>query len=56
MRLRDLDTGNILFETENQGAFVSSSKRYYVRFRVEVWERRRRLCLRTTTTRPAARC
>jgi autotransporter strand-loop-strand O-heptosyltransferase len=38
VRLRDLDTGNILFESENQGAFVSSSKRYYVRFSVEVWD------------------
>jgi autotransporter strand-loop-strand O-heptosyltransferase len=36
--LRDLETGNILFQTENQGAFVSSSKRYFVRFSVEVWE------------------
>src|SRR5450432_1820470 len=32
VRLRDLDTGNILFQTENQGAFVSSSKRFFVRF------------------------
>jgi autotransporter strand-loop-strand O-heptosyltransferase len=38
VRLRDLDTGNILFESENQGAFVSSSKRFFVRFGVEVWE------------------
>jgi autotransporter strand-loop-strand O-heptosyltransferase len=38
VRLRDLDSGNILFQSENQGAFVSSSKRYYVRFGVEVWE------------------
>jgi autotransporter strand-loop-strand O-heptosyltransferase len=36
--LRDLDTGNILFQSENQGAFVSSSKRFFVRFRVEVWD------------------
>ena len=28
VRLRDLDTGNILFQSENQGAFVSSAKRY----------------------------
>ena len=34
--LRDLDTGNILFESKNQGAFVASSKRFYVRFRIEV--------------------
>ncbi len=38
VRLRDLDTGNILFQTENQGAFVSSSKRFFVRFGVEVWD------------------
>jgi hypothetical protein len=38
VRLRDLDTGNILFQTENQGAFVSSSKRFYVRIGIEVWE------------------
>jgi autotransporter strand-loop-strand O-heptosyltransferase len=38
VRLRDLDTGNILFESENQGAFVSSSKRFFVRFGIEVWE------------------
>jgi autotransporter strand-loop-strand O-heptosyltransferase len=37
VRLRDLDTGNILFQSENQGAFVSSSKRYFVRFGLEVW-------------------
>jgi autotransporter strand-loop-strand O-heptosyltransferase len=36
--LRDLDTGNILFETRNEGATVSSSKRFYVRFGLEVWE------------------
>jgi autotransporter strand-loop-strand O-heptosyltransferase len=36
--LRDLDTGNILFQSENEGAFVSSSKRFYVRFKIEVWD------------------
>lgn len=38
VRLRDRDTGNILFESENQGAFVNSSKRFFVRFSVEIWE------------------
>ena len=38
VRLRDLDTGNILFQSETQGAFISSSKRYYVRIGIEVWE------------------
>ena len=36
VRLRDLDTGNILFETETKGARVASSKRFFVRFRLEV--------------------
>jgi autotransporter strand-loop-strand O-heptosyltransferase len=34
--LRDLDTGNILFQTTNQGAVVSSAKRWFIRFRIEV--------------------
>jgi autotransporter strand-loop-strand O-heptosyltransferase len=38
VRLRDLDTGNILFQSQNQGAFVSSTKRFFVRFGIEVWE------------------
>ena len=38
VRLRDLDTGNILFQSDVKGAFVSSAKRFYVRFSVEVWE------------------
>jgi len=37
VRLSDLDTGNTLFQSENAGAIVSSSKRWYVRFRIEVW-------------------
>jgi autotransporter strand-loop-strand O-heptosyltransferase len=37
-RLSDLDTGNTLFESESRGAVISSSKRFYVRFRVEVWD------------------
>jgi hypothetical protein len=36
VRLRDLDTGNILLQPENHGAFVSSAKPYYVRFSAEV--------------------
>ncbi len=36
-RLRDLDTGNILFETENRGGLIHSSKRWFVRFSIEVW-------------------
>ena len=38
VRLHDLDTGNILFQSENQGASVSSAKRYFVRFGIEVWD------------------
>jgi autotransporter strand-loop-strand O-heptosyltransferase len=38
VRLRDLDTGNILFRSENKGAFISSAKRYFVRFGIEVSE------------------
>ena len=36
VRLRDLDTGNILFLNENIGAMVMSAKRYYVRIGIEV--------------------
>ena len=38
MRLSDLDTGNVLFETEIKAGRVNSTKRYYVRFRLEVWQ------------------
>ena len=38
VRLSDLDTGNILFETELKAGRINSTKRYYVRFRLEVWQ------------------
>jgi autotransporter strand-loop-strand O-heptosyltransferase len=38
VRLSDLDTGNILFESELKSGSVRSTKRYYVRFRLEVWQ------------------
>src|ERR1700683_3667184 len=38
IRLSDLDTGNILFETEIKAGRINSTKRYYVRFRLEVWQ------------------
>ena len=38
VRLRDLDTGNILFLSDNKGAFVRSSKRFFVRFGIDVWD------------------
>jgi autotransporter strand-loop-strand O-heptosyltransferase len=36
VRLRDLDTGNILFESSAGASFINSTKRYYLRFGVEV--------------------
>ena len=38
VRLRDLDTGNIIFETSLPAGRINSSKRYYVRFRIEAWK------------------
>jgi autotransporter strand-loop-strand O-heptosyltransferase len=39
VQLRDLDTGNILFETNTKGGtFINSAKRFYVRFALEVWQ------------------
>src|SRR5882672_10744437 len=38
VRISDLDTGNILYETEIKAGRVASTKRYYVRFRVELWQ------------------
>ena len=43
VRLTDLDTGNVLFETELKTGRVNSSKRYYVRFRLEAWQKDERL-------------
>jgi autotransporter strand-loop-strand O-heptosyltransferase len=36
VRISDLDTGNTLFKTEIKAGAVNSSKRYFVRFRIEV--------------------
>jgi autotransporter strand-loop-strand O-heptosyltransferase len=36
-RIRDLDSGNVLFETETNGGLVRSAKRWFVRFGVEIW-------------------
>jgi autotransporter strand-loop-strand O-heptosyltransferase len=36
IKLLDLDTGNVLYETTIQKGWVSSSKRYYLRARIEV--------------------
>ena len=38
VRLRDLDTGTVLLEDKNQGALVTSPKRYFIRTGIEVWE------------------
>ncbi len=38
VRIFDLDTGNVLYETQIKAGRVSSSKRYYLRFRVDVWQ------------------
>jgi autotransporter strand-loop-strand O-heptosyltransferase len=38
VRLSDLDTGNVLFETEFKAGRVNSTKRYFIRFRIEVWQ------------------
>jgi autotransporter strand-loop-strand O-heptosyltransferase len=39
VRLRDADTDNILFETELDAGVVMSTKKYYVRFVIEIWHR-----------------
>jgi autotransporter strand-loop-strand O-heptosyltransferase len=38
VRLSDLDTGNILYETEIKTGRINSSKRYFIRFRLEIWQ------------------
>jgi autotransporter strand-loop-strand O-heptosyltransferase len=37
VRLSDIDTGNILFETTIGAGRINSSKHYYLRIRIEVW-------------------
>ena len=38
IQLSDLDTGNIIYQTEIKTGRINSSKRYFVRFRLEVWQ------------------
>jgi len=38
VRLSDLDTGNVLFQTDSAGGYVASTKKWFVRFRLEVWD------------------
>ena len=37
VELRDLDTGNILYQTDIGAGHINSTKRYYLRCRIEVW-------------------
>lgn len=37
VRLRDLETGNILYETDIGAGRINSSKRYYLKCQIEVW-------------------
>src|SRR6516165_1165980 len=37
VRLSDLDTGNTLFETQINAGRVNSTKRYYLRIRLEIF-------------------
>jgi autotransporter strand-loop-strand O-heptosyltransferase len=39
IRLSDMDTGNILFETELAAGRINSTKRYFVRFKLEAWQK-----------------
>ena len=38
VRFTDMDTMNVLFEADFSDAVASSTKKYYVRFRVELWK------------------
>ena len=38
VRMRDVDTGNILFDQAMTGGMMTSSKRFYVRFGLEIWK------------------
>ncbi len=37
-RLSDIETGNVLFETDSNSVTINSAKRYYVPIRIEVWK------------------
>ncbi len=37
VRLSDIDTGNVLFETAFAAGVINSTKRYYLRCRIEIW-------------------
>jgi autotransporter strand-loop-strand O-heptosyltransferase len=38
VRLRDLDTKNVLFESSAGGTFINSTKRYFIRFQIEIMD------------------
>nr|WP_235034948.1 autotransporter strand-loop-strand O-heptosyltransferase [Roseomonas sp. 18066] len=38
IRLWDADTGSLLFRTTGEGLVINSSKRFFVRFRIELWD------------------
>jgi len=38
VRFTDLDTSSILYEADASNALVTSTKKYYIRFRVELWQ------------------
>lgn len=38
VRMRDADTGNVLFDQAMTGGRMNSSKRYFVRFALEIWK------------------
>jgi autotransporter strand-loop-strand O-heptosyltransferase len=38
VQLSDLDTGNVIYQKEIVAGRLNSSKRYYVRFRIELWQ------------------
>ncbi|ORU00297.1 Plasmid pIB6 ORFA DNA [Anaerovibrio sp. JC8] len=38
VRLTDLDTSSILYDADARGVMVTSTKKYYINFRVEIWK------------------
>ena len=38
VRMSDMDTGNVLYETTIKAGRVNSTARYFVRFRLEIWQ------------------
>jgi len=38
VRISDTETGNVLFESELKAGRVNSTKRYFVRFRLQLWQ------------------